>query len=706
MKPYSLTIDSGTGVVTTPLVRAILGTLLQIKATFTADGETIELAEGTTGRLVVKPEKALDGDPGMFDGTWVYGTGTYLLSSLADSQLLRDVLGTKATVCLMGQIEWQLPSEDEPRKCVPFQIEMINSVSRPGDSAPNPIADSTWEWIKETLVEGDNVTFTLDEENRTITISGDAGAHTHEIEDINDLQEALDGKAPLSHTHAISNVIGLQTELDTKATTTALDSEASTRAAADSALTTALGDKADLVDGKVPTSQIPAIAISTFLGTAANEAAMLALVDSEGHPPQPGDWCNRSDTSTAWVVIGDSPSALYSWGQINYPASPVTSVNGQTGVVVLGKSNVGLANVENTSDADKPVSTAQQSALNAKLASSNNLSDLADVATARRNLQMHATVVSGATALVSNRRYIVRPGTYTLTLPATPTDGDIIVLIQSAEAWVGVTVTLDRNGNNIDGVGGNVSFGPGSSGFGDGHALISYSTAAGWRCQRVLDQSQLALYNHTHSPSAIVGTGANQLFGTGATTAGQAITVSAPLTLSGGALDLNTSQALDDLSSTRGAVLYRGASGWAALAVGTAGQVLQTGGSGADPSWIWPKVEFTMALGDETTAATTGTKLTFRMPHAMTLTEVRLSATTGPTGAAAIIDVKEAGTTVFSTKPQIAAGAKTSVGGAVPGVISDSTLADDAEITVLIDQVGSTVAGAGYKVTLVGRRAA
>jgi hypothetical protein len=38
-------------------------------------------------------------------------------------------------------------------------------------------------------------------------------------------------------------------------------------------------------------------------------------------------------------------------------------------------------------------------------------------------------------------------------------------------------------------------------------------------------------------------------------------------------------------SSTRGAVLYRGASTWAALGTGTAGQVLTTGGAGADPAW-------------------------------------------------------------------------------------------------------------------------
>jgi len=44
----------------------------------------------------------------------------------------------------------------------------------------------------------------------------------------------------------------------------------------------------------------------------------------------------------------------------------VDSVAGKTGVVTLTKTDVGLGNVDNTSDADKPVSTAQQAALNLK----------------------------------------------------------------------------------------------------------------------------------------------------------------------------------------------------------------------------------------------------------------------------------------------------------------------------------------------------
>ena len=52
-------------------------------------------------------------------------------------------------------------------------------------------------------------------------------------------------------------------------------------------------------------------------------------------------------------------------------AAPVQSVAGQTGVVTLSKSDVGLSNVDNTSDADKPVSTATATALADKYDASN-----------------------------------------------------------------------------------------------------------------------------------------------------------------------------------------------------------------------------------------------------------------------------------------------------------------------------------------------
>lgn len=116
---------------------------------------------------------------------------------------------------------------------------------------------------------------------------------------------------------------------------------------------------------------------------------------------------------------------------------------------------------------------------------------------------------------------------------------------------------------------------------------------------------------------------------------------------------------------------------------------------------------FMVAVGDETTALTTGTsKLTFRMPYGMVLTDIRASVITAPTGAGITVDVNESGVTILSTKLTIDATEKTSVTAATPLVISDSALADDSEITIDIDVVGSTIAGAGLKLTFYGYKSA
>lgn len=160
--------------------------------------------------------------------------------------------------------------------------------------------------------------------------------------------------------------------------------------------------------------------------------------------------------------------------------------------------------------------------------------------------------------------------------------------------------------------------------------------------------------------------------------------------------------------TTAGDIITGGASGAPQrLAAGTNGHVLKMV-SGA-PVWAAEgggssvTTAIPIAVSDETTALTTGTaKVTFRMPFAFTLTAVRASVTTAPTGSVLTVDINEGGASILSTKLTIDAGEKTSVTAATPAVISDTALADDAEITIDIDTVGSTVAGAGLKVYLIG----
>lgn len=158
---------------------------------------------------------------------------------------------------------------------------------------------------------------------------------------------------------------------------------------------------------------------------------------------------------------------------------------------------------------------------------------------------------------------------------------------------------------------------------------------------------------------------------------------------------------------------------WAELATGgggslpaggTVGQVLtKQSSTDGDADWEDPEVvanpteSFIVALGDETTAITTGTaKVTLRMPYAFTLTAVRASLATASSSGIPTVDINEGGVSILSTKLTIDSGEKTSTTAATAAVISDPDLADDAEITFDIDVAGT--GAKGLKVCLIGHR--
>lgn len=156
-----------------------------------------------------------------------------------------------------------------------------------------------------------------------------------------------------------------------------------------------------------------------------------------------------------------------------------------------------------------------------------------------------------------------------------------------------------------------------------------------------------------------------------------------------------------------GGTVTSGVAAPARLAKGAAFQQLRMNSGATAQEWAADTQCIIIACSDETTALTAGTaKVTFRMPYAFKLTSIRASVTTAPTGGTLLaVDVNEAGATILSTKLTFDASEKTTTTAATPPVISDSDLADDAEITVDIDAVGSTIAGAGLKVYLIGYKA-
>jgi hypothetical protein len=99
-------------------------------------------------------------------------------------------------------------------------------------------------------------------------------------------------------------------------------------------------------DGKVPSSQLPSYVDDVV------EYANLASFPASG------------DAGKIYVAL--DTNLVYRWSgsvYVKITSGEVSSVAGRTGAVTLTKSDVGLANVDNTTDADKPVSSAQATAI-------------------------------------------------------------------------------------------------------------------------------------------------------------------------------------------------------------------------------------------------------------------------------------------------------------------------------------------------------
>jgi hypothetical protein len=99
-----------------------------------------------------------------------------------------------------------------------------------------------------------------------------------------------------------------------------------------------------------------------------------SITGAEEMPTERGG-SNYKNTLTALKVWLQSVLTFLSSGDdisnltndVGYITSaPVDSVNGETGLVVLDKTDIGLGAVDNTSDANKPISTATQTALDLK----------------------------------------------------------------------------------------------------------------------------------------------------------------------------------------------------------------------------------------------------------------------------------------------------------------------------------------------------
>ena len=227
-------------------------------------------------------------------------------------------------VTVDGKIDTHIGRVDNPHTVTKAQVG-LGSVDNTADVVKNVLSATKLTTARNIALSGDV----------TGSVSFDGSANATIVATV----------ADNSHLHTIANITGLQTALDNKVD--------------DSEKGSANGVATLDVNGKVTLTQMPDSVLGqleyqgvwdfTTLPTATQKGQYwIASVSGNGYLV--GDWAVWNGVTFDKVDNTDA----------------VASVAGRTGNVVLAKSDVGLANVDNTTDSSKPVSIAQQNALNLK----------------------------------------------------------------------------------------------------------------------------------------------------------------------------------------------------------------------------------------------------------------------------------------------------------------------------------------------------
>ncbi len=141
--------------------------------------------------------------------------------------------------------------------------------------------------------------------------------------------------------------------------------------------------------------------------------------------------------------------------------------------------------------------------------------------------------------------------------------------------------------------------------------------------------------------------------------------------------------------------------------VGTNGQLLFADSTNTDGNaWLDNTTSFVIACSDETSDLETGDdKAQIRLPFQFELTDITANVNTAPVGSAIHIMVQEDGSDIMSGNGiEIDVTETTSETATTQPTITDSTLAANSIISIDLDQIGSSTAGTGLKINLIGYR--
>jgi len=109
---------------------------------------------------------------------------------------------------------------------------------------------------------------------------------------------------------------------------------------------------------------------------------------------------------------------------------------------------------------------------------------------------------------------------------------------------------------------------------------------------------------------------------------------------------------------------------------------------------VTPIQTLTIALSDEISQITTGTKMTMRAPYAMKLVPPYVRPSLTATGSTTTtIDITSGGTSIFSSTPTLTSGVATNIGPASMSATGLATIADDTQLVFSVSTAGTSATG-------------
>ena len=170
-----------------PNINGKLLSQLQITGIFFRGDAAITI-DTNSGKCVIKPKAAPAGAPSLIDTVAdlvTVGSETHYAFAWAsaDSVELRAFLDAQPDptqpVEMRCEIEYAIGG-DVAR--IAFPIMMQTSYTRPEDPAPSATSDTSWEWLKARLAAGTNMTRSINDTTKVITLNVTAGADGREVE--------------------------------------------------------------------------------------------------------------------------------------------------------------------------------------------------------------------------------------------------------------------------------------------------------------------------------------------------------------------------------------------------------------------------------------------------------------------------------------------------------------------------------------------